>query len=384
MKKTGKYTIEDFIFNQELVDLVKKGDQAGIDLFLSKFPDAKDLISDAVVLLRNLKIKEDSVPEEQVEEDLLRLQALLHKDKQRHIVWYKWSAAAVIFILISLSCLYYFSQSFWSERDSMFAMLDSLDTHVETVHIIAGDVKAEIGDNAMIRQTAVGDIVVGHNEKLKSDDIKSEVMQLVVPYGKHSKIRFSDGTVVWANSGTKLIYPKQFEADKREIYLDGEIYLEVAKDEERPFRVISKKVSIEVLGTKFNVNAYNTKSDGSVVLVEGSVKVVSKKDESLLKPNQGFFYEPIGSEVRDVDVYPYICWKDGIMELEEEESLQNILDVLSEYYHVSIKCDCDVSNEIYKGKINIDGSLEEVLYNLSQSTAFTYTKKGDSIYISCK
>ena len=220
MKKTGKYTIEDFIFNLEWVDLVKKGDQAGIDLFLSKFPDAKDLISDAVVLLRNLKIEEYAVPEEQVEEDLLRLQALLHKDKQHRIVWYKWSAAAVIFILIGLSFFYYFSQSFWSERDSMFAMLDSLDTHVETVHIIAGDVKAEIGDNAPIRQTAVGDIVVGHNEKLKSDDIKSEVMQLVVPYGKHSKIKFSDGTVIWANSGTKLIYPKQFDTDKREIYLD--------------------------------------------------------------------------------------------------------------------------------------------------------------------
>lgn len=72
---------------------------------------------------------------------------------------------------------------------------------------------------------------------------------------------------------TRVIYPVEFEKDKREIYVDGEIYIEVAKDENRPFYVRTKDMNVRVLGTKFNVTAYESEAIRSVVLAQGCVQV---------------------------------------------------------------------------------------------------------------
>ncbi len=80
--------------------------------------------------------------------------------------------------------------------------------------------------------------------------------QLIVPNGKRSTLALEDGTKMWINAGSRVIYPNKFKKNKREIYVDGEVYMEVARDEERPFVVKTNMLDVQVLGTSFNVMAY--------------------------------------------------------------------------------------------------------------------------------
>ncbi len=113
---------------------------------------------------------------------------------------------------------------------------------------------------------------------------------LKVPYGKRFKLQLSDGTVVSLNSGTTLKYPEQFGLNgKRNVYLTGEAFFEVAKDKTHPFIVHANKVEVEVLGTKFNVSAYPENPTVNSTLIEGSIQMAEAENKSnavLIAPNQ--------------------------------------------------------------------------------------------------
>ncbi|MFR9165118.1 MAG: FecR family protein [Dysgonomonas sp.] len=262
----------------------------------------------------------------------------------------------------------------------MLSILDSTNINIEQVQIVSGDNKAYV-DNGTISQTQDGDVVVNSEEKLKSSDIKTEFLQLLVPNGKKTKVEFSDGTKVWVNSGSKLMYPKVFADNRREIYLDGEIYIEVAKDKSKPFIVHTKKLDVKVLGTKFNVCSYNSETDNSVILVDGRVKVLTDNNgKKELSPNQGFFYDGQTFSVKTVDTYPYICWKDGRMNL-KGESLDYIFKRLSRYYNLKFNYDARKATDKFKGNLDLDAPIEDILNNLSLTVPFTYSLNNNVINI---
>ena len=103
---------------------------------------------------------------------------------------------------------------------------------------------------------------------------KAEYYTLNVPYGEKYSIVLPDGTKVFLNAGTTLRYPDHFEGGSREVYLNGEAYLEVTKDAEHPFVVKTEEVEVKVLGTVFNVNAYPEGEWVRTTLVEGKVEAV--------------------------------------------------------------------------------------------------------------
>ena len=83
----------------------------------------------------------------------------------------------------------------------------------------------------------------------------------IVPVGRRSSITFADGTRLWVNSGSKVVYPVKFAKEKREIFVEGEIYLHVSRDEQKPFIVKTHQMDIKVLGTQFNVTAYENEAN---------------------------------------------------------------------------------------------------------------------------
>lgn len=189
--------------------------------------------------------------------------------------------------------------------------------------------------------------------------------QLIVPHGKRSYLTFSDGTKVWVNSGTRLVYPAEFAKDKREIYVDGEIYIEVFKDKNRPLIVKTKNMDVRVLGTKFNVMAYESDDQQSVVLLSGSVQVETKKTpKTLLVPNQMFSANGNLESVSQVNVEDYVSWKKGIYQFNSED-LGSILKKLSRYYGVKISCDSKIAQLKCSGKLDLKDNLETILKDFS-------------------
>ena len=104
---------------------------------------------------------------------------------------------------------------------------------------------------------------------------------LIVPYGKRSQLQLADGSKVWLNSGSKLVYPVTFEGKRREVYIEGEAIFDVAHNAKQPFIVLSKDHEIEVLGTLFNVSNYLDDESISTTLKNGSVQIRYKTDSFL-------------------------------------------------------------------------------------------------------
>lgn len=196
--------------------------------------------------------------------------------------------------------------------------------------------------------------------------------QLVIPRGKRSVLTFSDGSKVWVNAGTRVVYPVEFEKNKREIYVDGEIYIEVAKDENRPFYVRTKDMNVRVLGTKFNVTAYESESVRSVVLAQGCVQVeTAQTPKAILAPNQMFSSAEGKEDITQVDVEQMISWINGLYCFQSAD-LGLVLKRLSTYYGVNVEFDPALSKIKCSGKIDLKDSLETVINGLTFVAPISY------------
>lgn len=118
------------------------------------------------------------------------------------------------------------------------------------------------------------------NQETENDKKKDTYNQLIVPAGKRSSITFSDGTRIWLSASSRVVYPVEFMKNKREIYVEGEAFLDVYHDKSRPFIVKTNKMDIQVLGTTFNVCAYEKENIQTVVLVTGKVEVKTNNNET--------------------------------------------------------------------------------------------------------
>ena len=171
--------------------------------------------------------------------------------------------------------------------------------------------------------------------------------QLVVPYGKQTTLTLADGTRVWINAGSRLVYPVVFEKQKREIYVEGEIYMEVAHDAEQPFSVHTGKMDVCVLGTKFYISSYGR--DRGIRIVPGQQAILDTS-ESL--------------EVREVEAESYISWIHGYLPF-DNDPLSNILERLSRYYNCRIECTPEAEALTLSGKLELKDDPAEVLKILS-------------------
>ena len=174
------------------------------------------------------------------------------------------------------------------------------------------------------------------------------------------------------------------EKKVRGIYVNGEIYIEVAKDETSPFYVRTSEFDVRVYGTKFNVTSYKADLNKSVVLVEGSVSVLTKEKEAeeiFLHPNQMYKTDQPGNKVTDVNALQYITWKDGIWQFTSER-LENIVLRLSRYYGIKIHCDEISAAKSCTGKLVLFDDINETLQIIEEIFGVKYTPNQNEITIS--
>lgn len=253
----------------------------------------------------------------------------------------------------------------------------------EVVLILDNGERITINDNdPNVSYTGTGEISVNSNQIKTDKNNNNKLNQLIVPYGKTSMLTLSDGSRIWVNSGSKLVYPRAFSDSIREIYVDGEIYIEVEKNKQ-PFIVKSEKMNIRVLGTKFNFSAYKDDGIQSVVLVEGLVNVqnTSSNVSRQITPNQKFSLntENSTSKIESVDPAFYTSWTLGYLLL-RKESLYNVLKKLERYYNVGFdyKDMQAISRTQVNGKLKLKDDLGDVLEALSITLPIKYTIKGDN------
>lgn len=222
-----------------------------------------------------------------------------------------------------------------------------------------------------------------HSEKTST--LKAEMREIVVPEGKRLDAILSDGTKIYVNSGSKVIYPDVFDEEKREIHIEGEVYLDVAKNPDCPFIVKTRDFDISVLGTAFNVCAYSNETSASVVLVHGSVLVTTENKHKIqLEPNQLINIKGGETSICEVDVAEYISWKDNML-LANRKSLADIFRKLELYYGCKIQYDPKIVSMSLTGKLDLLPEIKDVIENLCLSFPLRYeVNDSNEIYVSLK
>lgn len=231
--------------------------------------------------------------------------------------------------------------------------------------------------------------VINGNEIKLASSVKVERHTVVVPEGKDMKLILADGTQVWLNANSRLIYPTAFKGKNREVELQGEGYFKVTHDAYHPFIVKAGDMLTSVLGTEFNVNAFD-QSNPHVTLVEGSVKVSSvltHKTETqvagkIIVPGEDAVLNEQGKIiVSHVDTDDVACWKDGI-QLFNDASLREIVLQLGSWYNVNVVChDESLLNTHLRYMYNRRNGIEEAIKMLNDISNNKIKLKNNTILI---
>lgn len=208
---------------------------------------------------------------------------------------------------------------------------------------------------------------------------------LYVPSGQRAELTLPDGTKVWLNSHTRLVYPLAF-GKVRTVELDGEAYFTVVHNEQ-PFIVKAGDLDVQVLGTEFNVKAYSISSKQKIDLLKGSVKLsgqVLGNKALCMSPKESISIID-GKFMRSrIDDYDYFKWKEGLICF-HNESVGTIIKKLELYYDIHIVVHKeDFLNECYSGKFRTKDGIEQVLQVLQLEHDFTYVKDNNLNLITIK
>lgn len=203
---------------------------------------------------------------------------------------------------------------------------------------------------------------VAQEEQLAYNTIKTPIQ------GEYSMI-LSDGTKVWLNAKSELRYPVKFGKANREVNLKGEAYFEVAKDSSKAFVVhIANGSEVKVLGTEFNVMAYDDEEEVQTTLVEGKVQFAFNDEQVILLPGKqsGLNRNTNQIEVRKVKTNQYSAWKDGKFVF-SREPLSSVFRKISRWYGVTVKCDDqELLNRRISGMMNKYENVSELIQLLEE------------------
>ncbi len=302
---------------------------------------------------------------------------------------WRYVAAAGIFAFMAVILL-----TFYQSNTS-----DALNTVVKQQAIMPGIDKAvltlESGEQVVLEKGKEYNLLgrKSDGESLVYSDAKNvnSVVQynyLTVPRGGEFFVQLSDGTKVWLNSDSKLKYPLSFVKGETRVVelLYGEAYFDVSPSEHHdgaPFRVKNQIQRIEVLGTEFNVRAYQNEESSYTTLVEGSVAIGNDIINKVLKPGQ---QSKIGKrseliEVYKVDVAQAIAWKNGYF-MFKKESLESMLKTLSRWYDLEITYENDErKNEVFSGFLKRSDNIVELLDNIEMTGDVDFEIKNKKIVV---
>ncbi|PSL30694.1 FecR family protein [Chitinophaga ginsengisoli] len=204
---------------------------------------------------------------------------------------------------------------------------------------------------------------------------------LIVPPGKDYTIHLNDGSEIHLNSGTRLIFPLQFLDDRREIIIDGEAYVKVARQPGKPFIVRLPEATIQVLGTEFNVNTYDIGVQ-RVALVNGAVKVKTKMDSLVLKPGMEAVTTDQGMKAGVFDASEVLAWREGKYYI-NDATLYEVSRVLTRWYGKTVVIDNKkAGQQRFTGMIDKTQPIEVTLDGLKLTNRIDYsTDKNGVIHI---
>lgn len=215
--------------------------------------------------------------------------------------------------------------------------------------------------------------------------INPELITKSTPNGRKFRMTLDDGSFVHMNSASNIIYPNKFDEENREIEISGEAYFDIQRDESRPFKIKVKDYSVEVLGTSFNIQAYEDEVDFAVTVESGTVKVQLDPDglnTAILEKGQKLVFNPETNltEIVEAKTEDELSWREGILKF-NSTPMSKVEKVLERWYGVNVVIEGkDLSNRSITGT-HKNKNIKSVIEALTFATNSKYTIENNSIII---
>lgn len=362
-----------------------------------------DCTEEEKILLRNWfhQINEDE-PSELTDKALLSGQEKMwnfisDKTKPAVRLWPRITAAAMI--LLTLSVAGYFYKEYRSARGKQnIAANQILPGGNKAVLTLDNGKKITLDDakngelllqaGIKISKTANGQLVYTIlKEEIKSAAPSAMFNTIETPRGGQYQVNLSDGTIVWLNSASSLKYQTVFTGNERKVELSGEGYFEVAHQSDKPFIVKTNHQQIAVLGTHFNVNAYNDEPVVKTTLLEGRVSVERvfsdhniKNKLIYLKPGQQSALSEQAIEIQEVDTKAAVDWKDGRF-IFKEEDIKSIMRKLARWYDIEVIYQGNLDGLNFGGKVSRSKTLKDALKILTLTGDIHFKVEGRRVTV---
>jgi transmembrane sensor len=309
----------------------------------------------------------------------------------RHMNWSRIAAAAVVLIVLTGITYRYFNP----RAKEPVATLQPKQTDIapptrnKALLTLADGTKIELDSSANGTLAVQGSVRVvkrSDGEINYAGPATGEISYntLSVPKGSRPlNLLLSDGSRVWLNLGSSLTYPTAFAGSERKVSITGEAYFEIAPNAKMPFMVACRDVTVRVLGTHFNVNAYEDETARKITLLEGSVRVSQGASSALLKPGQQARVSSDISDIKvknDVDVTEVMAWKTGKFRFGENTDIGTIMRQVARWYNVEVEYEGEINRRFW-GSISRDVNVSEVLKVLEATGGVKFNMRGNKITV---
>lgn len=234
----------------------------------------------------------------------------------------------------------------------------------------AGNGQLAVQDNVQLLKTADGKIVYQESGSGK-DQNPQEIKFNTLSNPRGSKVIdmvLKDGSHIWLNAGSSITFPVTFLGNERKVTITGEAYFEVAHDAAHPFKVVlpGDGGEVTVLGTHFNVNAYDDESAMRVTLLEGSVKVDKDQSNVIIRPGEQAVLANDLNINHAPDIEQVMAWKNGFFQFNNTD-IRTVMRQLEKWYDLQVEYEGAVPNDKFGGKLPRDANLSQVLKALQQT-----------------
>lgn len=309
----------------------------------------------------------------------------LARKKQR---W--WSIAAAAIIVLGIST-FWFLYGVDKTKPANISLAASKEKIVpggnKAVLTLASGITVELDSaaNGLLASQGQAEIIKKANGELVYNTVGRQTKEvyhntITTPRGGQYKVVLPDGTAVWLNAASSISYPVGFDAKERKVTITGEVYFEVAKDKKRPFRVSVNDMTIEVLGTHFNVMAYDDEI-GKTTLLEGAIQLSRGGNTTLLKPGQQAQVKDGGNVVvqSNVNLEETVAWKDGLF-LFNSADIGTIMRQACRWYdaQAEYKGRC---TKLFSGEISRSADLKDLLDILEETEEVKFSIEGNKITV---
>ena len=351
--------------------------------YIEQYPERKEDFYSAIEKFNAALLNKKELTDSEIDGLLEKIVKSANNKKKKKRILFLWSSVACIIILVATTIYIQTIQdnSFEITKDTVIG--ETLPN--EDIQLISGNKIVNIKQNADINLSLDGQAsIIEEGAILPSKiNLTEEMNNLRVPYGKRSTLTLADGTKIWLNSGTEIDFPTNFLNTERRIKIRGEVYVDVVKDNDRPFIVETSQLDVQVLGTKLNISCYDQTQE-SVVLVEGRVQVKSKNETHTLYPGELLSFNADKVIHEKVDINEYISWIGGVF-IFKKMTISDLLKKVGRYYNVDFRNNqSELMKRTCTGKLYLSEDIQPVLEVISAISNTSYEYSGKTILIKPK